>query len=114
MTDYANRTMPPDKIMPRECIAAYEKRGTAVDFSVNAAQETIVSLPLTFYPGCYTATDEEGTILPVAEGERHIMTVVVPPGQHDVKVRFAAKLLWQTAEFVSMVALLFFLRCLRV
>lgn len=99
--NYAYPTQLSDSLV----IQRYEKNdGVACITLENTADtEGSVVLPINDY-GNYTATDDQGNILPLSTSENSLLVLTVPGGYSGmVSVSYREPLLWRVAELLSLV-----------
>ena len=85
------------------------KRATRLTFSYTSDKDTLVTLPLIYWPG-YKATSElTDSDLPLTEDGRHIMQVVVPPGTDKVNVRYTGLWWFRVFDIISFLSLSVFI-----
>ena len=85
------------------------KRGTAVNFSYNAATSTTVRLPLFYWPGYAARSVQTGSDLPISATNNHIMQVTVPPGTDTVCVHYAGLWWFRIFDIISLLSLFMFI-----
>ena len=76
-------------VRPDDRIETVERRGTSLDVTYRAGQETWLQLPLFWYMG-YAAEDQTGgTAVPMRKDEDGQVSVQLPPSAGTVHVRYA-------------------------
>lgn len=87
-------------------ISGVEKNGTKIVFECSNHEniQGYVEVPLLHYKGYQAKTSEEGTILPVTDGDNHVVRVGIPENYNgSIEVDFVSPWYWRLAEVISMV-----------
>ena len=64
---------------------SYDKNGTNVEVSYSAAQDSLATIPLLYYP-CYKAFDENGNKISLFKAEDNRIGMSLPAGEHTVNI----------------------------
>lgn len=85
-------------------ITAWNKTLTYISFTYDAkSNDTKITLPLINYPG-YIATNQEGTLIPIAKNANHMMVIHLPKGKGAISIQFKPKL-FKAADIISSIAI---------
>ena len=85
-------------------ITDWRRNLTDISFSYEASTDTIITLPLINYPG-YVAINQRGVNISITENYNHMMTLQLPKGNGQIKIKYEGLLSFKVADYVSLATL---------
>ena len=89
-------------------IRNYQKNISNISFSYRTKTDTKIILPFVNYPG-YVASDQSGRKIKIEENENHMITIPLTHGSGIVKVWYKGLLIFNIADYLSLISVLAFL-----
>lgn len=102
-----NRQQGRDGVLTDAEVLDFSKESSRIRLAYRAESDTEARLPLFFYPG-YAGVLEDGREVSVGQTDEHVLTVILPAGEHTVTVWFRGMLPYRVAGWVSLAGMAVF------
>lgn len=96
-----------DGVLTDAEVLDFSKESSRIRLAYRAESDTEARLPLFFYPG-YAGVLEDGREVSVGQTDEHVLTVILPAGEHTVTVWFRGMLPYRVAGWVSLAGMAVF------
>lgn len=82
------------------------KNGTTIKLRYSLVHSVVIEIPLLYYEG-YVARDYTGTQVELTDGKNHIMEVILPAGNGEIKIWFQGLWYFRFLDFLSLFGFIF-------
>ena len=89
-------------------LISFNKQGSSIKFSYRSEQVGFIQVPLFYYEG-YKAENENRELLPISHNQDHVMTLVLPKGNHEINVWYAGLPIFKIGDSISLLSIILFL-----